>query len=139
MIHAQNAKFTNLIRPGNISTVSTSSGTVDCLTYRYAELWLHLATQTAANTDTLIRVSEGDTTSSFATHADLALTTVAPDTSSPQLYKWFLDLRKRKRYLKLEYTPGGAARAASAGVNTYRSEAIPDSASERGVTAQVVA
>lgn len=138
MIHAQNTKVVSLITPGSVATNATASATVNCVGWNYAEVQLHLATQTAGNTDTLIRLSEGDGTS-FATHADLSLTTVAPDTSSAQIYKWLLDLRKRKKNLKIEYTPSGTARIASAAVTLSRGEQAPDTASERGVTAQVVA
>lgn len=138
MIHGQNTKVVSLITPGSVATNATASATVNCVGFNYAEVQLHLATQTAANVDTLVRVSEGDGTS-FATHADLALTTVAPDTSNAQVYKWFLDLRKRKKNLKIEYTPSGTARIASATVTLSRAEQAPDTASERGVTAQVVA
>ncbi len=138
MIHGQNTKVVSLITPGSVATNATSSATVSCTGFRYAEVQLHLATQTAGNTDTLVRVSESDGTT-YATHADLAITTVAPDTSNAQIYKWFLDLRKRKKNLKIEYTPSGTARIASATCTLSRAEQAPDTAAERGVTAQVVA
>jgi len=138
MIHAQNTKIVSLITPQTVATNATASGTVDCVGWDYAELILHLATQTASNVDTTMNVQEGDGTS-FATHADLTMTTVAPDTSSPQVYKWMLDLRKRKRNLQINYTSVGAARIASAVAILSRGEQAPDTAAERGVTAQVVA
>ncbi len=137
MIHGQNAKVVSLITPGSVATNATSSATVAVAGWRYAEVTLHLATQTAANTETLMRLSESDGTT-YATHADFAITTVAPDTSSPQIYKWFCDLRKRKKNLKIEYTPGGTARIASATVLLSRPEQAADTAAERGVTAQSV-
>lgn len=136
MIHSLNSKVINLINPSSVATNATASGTVNCVGWRYAEVLLHLATQTAANVDTLVEITEGDGTS-FATHADLALTTVAPSTSAPQLYKWWIDLRKRKKNLRIRYTPSGTARIASAVVNLLRPEAIPDTPAERGVTAMV--
>jgi hypothetical protein len=138
MIHAQNTKVVSLITPGSVATNATASATVNCVGWRYASVTLHLATQTASNTDTLVRVTEGDVTT-YATHADLALTTAAPDTSNAQVYKWYLDLRKRKKNLKIEYTPSGAARVASAVVELSRAEQAPTTAALRGVTAQVVA
>lgn len=138
MIHSQNTKVVSLITPQSVATNATASATVNCVGFRYAEVQLHLATQTAGNTDTLVRVSESDGTT-YATHADLALTTVAPDTSSAQIYKWLVDLRKRKKNLKIEYTPSGTARIASAVVTLSKAEQAPTSASLRGVTAQVVA
>lgn len=138
MIHAQNSKVVSLITPGSVATNATATATVNCVGWDYAEVQLHLATQTASNTDTLVRLEEADGTT-YATHADLALTTVAPDTSSAQIYKWFLDLRARKKNLKISYTPAGAARVASATVTLSRPEQAPTTAALRGVTAQVVA
>jgi hypothetical protein len=138
MIHSQSTKVVSLITPGSVATNATASATVNCVGWRYASVTLHLATQTASNTDTLVRVTEGDVTT-YATHADLALTTAAPDTSNAQVYKWYLDLRKRKKNLKIEYTPSGAARIASATVELSRAEQAPTTAALRGVTAQVVA
>jgi len=137
MIHAQNTKVVSLITPASVATNATATATVSCVGFRYAEVTLHLATQTAANVDTTMTITEGDGTT-FATHADLAMTTVAPDTSSAQVYKWFLDLRKRKKNLKITYTPVGAARVAGATVNLSRPEQAPTTAALRGVTAQVV-
>jgi hypothetical protein len=138
MIHAQNTKVVSLITPQSVATNATATATVSCVGFDYAEVTLHLATQTAANVDTTMTVTEGDS-STFATHADLAMTTVAPDTSSAQVYKWFLDLRKRKKNLKITYPPVGAARVAAADVRLSRAEQAPTTAAGRGVTAQVVA
>ncbi len=138
MIHAQTTKVVSLISPQSVATNATASATVSVAGWNYAEVTLHLATQTAANVDTTMTVTEGDGTS-FATHADLAMTTVAPDTSNPQIYKWFLDLRKRKKNLKITYTSVGTARVASATISLSRAEQAPTTAAGRGVTAQVVA
>jgi hypothetical protein len=138
MIHSQNTKIVSLVTPQSVATNATATATVSCVGFDYAEVTLHLATQTAANVDTTMTVTEGDGTS-YATHADLAMTTVAPDTSSAQIYKWYLDLRKRKKNLKITYTPVGAARVAGATITLSRAEQPPTTAALRGVTAQVVA
>lgn len=137
MIHGQNNKFVTLLAPQSVGTSATVSGTVDCVGWDYAQVFLHLATQTAGNTNT-ISLAEGDTTSSFATHADMAITTATPSTSATQVYGWMLDLRKRKRYLKLTLTVPGTAQAAAASVILARGEAGPDTATKRGLTAQAV-
>lgn len=137
MIHGQNTKFVSLLSPASVGTSATVSGTVDCVGWDYAQVFLHLATQTAGNTNT-IELSEGDTTSSFATHADMAITTATPATNATQVYGWMLDLRKRKRYLKLTLTVPGTAQAAASSVLLSRGEAGPDTAAKRGLTAQKV-
>lgn len=137
MIHAQNTKIVSLLTPQSVATNATASATVNCVGFEYAEVTLHLATQTAANVDTTMTITEGDATT-FATHADLVMTTVAPDTSNAQIYKWYLDLRKRKKNLKITYQPVGAARIASATCTLSRAEQAPTTAAGRGVTSQVV-
>ena len=99
---------------------------------------MHLATQTAANVDTTMTVTESDGTT-FVTNSDLTMVTAAPDTSNPQIYCWYLDLRRRKKNLKVTYTPVGAARVAAARVRLSRAEQAPITAAGRGVTGQVLA
>jgi hypothetical protein len=137
VIHGQNTKFVSLLSPASVGTSATVSGTVDCVGWDYAQVFLHLATQTAGNTNT-ISLAEGDTTSGYTTHADMSMTTATPSTSATQVYGWMLDLRKRKRYLKLTLTVPGTAQAAAATVLLSRGEVGPDSATERGLTAQAV-
>lgn len=138
MIHAQDTKVVSLITPQSVATNATATATASVVGFDYAEVTLHLATQTAGNTDTLVQLSEGDGTT-YATATDLAMTTVAPDTSNAQVYKWFVDLKARKKNLKISYTPSGTARIASATLTLSRAEQAPTTASGRGVTAQVVA
>jgi hypothetical protein len=138
MIHSQDQKWVSLITPQSVATNATASATVNCAGFRHATVVLHLATQTAANTDTAITLSEGDGTS-FATSADFAMTTAAPDTSNAQVYVWLVNLKGgRKKNLKIQYTPGGTARVASCHAVLSRSETAPDSLTERGLTGQVV-
>ena len=138
MIHSQNHKIVSLVTPQSVATNATATATVSLAGWDYAEVLLHLATQTASNVDTTMTVTEGDGTT-YATHADLAMTTAAPDTSNAQVYGWLLDARKRKKNLKITYTSVGAARIASAVVVLSRGEQAPTTAAGRGLTAQVVA
>jgi len=138
MIHAQDTKFVSLITPQSVATNATATGTVSCQGFDYAEVFIHLATQTASNVDVTLTLTESDGTT-YTTATDLALTTVAPDTSNAQCYKWLLDMRGRKKNLKITYTAAGAARVASAHAILSRAEQAPTTAAGRGVTAQVVA
>ncbi len=49
MIHAQNSKRVSLITPGSVATNAAATGTVSLAGWDYAEVVLHLATQTASN------------------------------------------------------------------------------------------
>ncbi len=137
MIHAQNSKRVSLITPGSVATNASQTATVSLAGWDYAEVVLHLATQTASNVDTTMTVTESDGTT-YVTNADLTMTTAAPDTSSAQMYVWYLDCRKRKKNLKITYEAVGAARIASAHVVLSRGEASPTTAAGRGITGQVV-
>lgn len=139
MIHAQNSKMVALFKPQSVATNGTATGTVACDGFRYARVMLHLDTASSSNTDVVVQVQEADGTS-FATASDLTMTTVAPDTSNQQIYQWFLDLRKRKRNLKILYSPSAsAARQASCMVELSRAEQPPTTAANRGAAAQVIA
>lgn len=137
MIQAQNSKFVSVLPPASISAAGTGSGTVDSLGWDYASIYLHCATQSSGNTHTLV-LDEGDTTSAFTTNADLTITTVTPSTSVTQAYGWLLDLRKRKRYLRLTVTVPGTAQIVEASCVLSRGEQAPDTAAKRGLTAQKV-
>lgn len=137
MIHAQNSKFVSVLLPASISAAGTGSGTVDTLGFDWADVYLHLPTQTAGNTHTLV-LDEGDTTSSFTTNADMTMVTATPGTGSTQCYRWGLDLRKRKRYLRLTVTVPGTAQIVSANAILSLAEQSPTTAAGRGVTAQKI-
>ncbi len=139
MIHAQDQKHVALFAPQSVATNGTATGTVSVAGWDYAEIVLILSTAVASNVDVTVQVSEGDTSTSFATATDMAMTTVAPQTSTPQIYKWMLDVRKRKKFLKVTYAPNtSVARVASAQCILSRGEQAPTTAAGRGLDAQVV-
>lgn len=139
MIHGQNVKEVELFAPQSVATNGTASGTVSVADWDYAEVRLHLGTAAASNVDTVMTLTEGDGTT-FATASDLTMTTAAPNTNAGQLYKWFLDLRKRKKNLKITFSPNtNVARLAEASVLLSRGKSAPTSATLRGLAAQVVA
>lgn len=137
MIHAQMSKLVSLIDPVSFGTSATTSATVSVVGYNYAEVYCVLATTT--NTDTSITLTEGDTTSSFATASDLTMATASTSTSAATVYGWFLDLRKRKKNLKIAYQPATGARVGTVLVRLSRAEQPPTTAAGRGVTNMVIA
>lgn len=140
MIHAQNTKTVSLFAPQSVATNGTATGIASVVGWDYAKVVLHLGTAAASNVDTTITLTEGDTTSSFATATDLAVTTAAPNTNTPQIYGWLLDLRKRKKNLKITFAPNtNVARLAGATMELYRGEQAPTTATLRGLDVQVVA
>lgn len=138
MIHGQNTKHSILIEAQSVATNGTATATVSVVGYRYAKVLLQLGTAAASNTDVTMTLTEGDGTS-YATSSDLTMTTAAPNTSSGQLYCWYLDLRKRKKNLKVTYAPNtSAARTAACTIELSRAETAPITASGRGMAGQVV-
>lgn len=132
MIHMQATKRVNLIRPISITSQTTVSATVNVVGWDYAEVCVTLDTGT--NTVTTLDLSEGDTTSSFATNADTNMTTTAGDTNNASVYRWFLDLRKRKKFLKVTVMAGVAARLGYADIILGRGEQAPTTATLQGAT-----
>ena len=139
MIHTQNSKTAIVFEAQSVGTNGTATGTVSCVGYKYAKVTLQLGTAAASNVDVTMTLTEGDSTT-YATHADLAMTTAAPNTSNGQLYCWYLDLRKRKKNLKVTYAPNtSVARLAACTIELSRAENHPITTAGRGLAGQVVA
>ena len=138
MIHSMESKETVLFKPQSVGTSATATGTASVLGWDYGEVVIYLDTAAATSTDAVVQLSEGDGTA-FATALDLAMATVAPNTSTPEIYKWFLSLKTRKKNLKISYTPSGAARLGMAVLRLSRPEQSPATAAGRGVNGQVIA
>lgn len=138
MIHSQASKDAILIEAQSVATNGTATATVNCVGYRYARVLLQLGTAVASNVDVTVTLTESDGTT-YTTHADLAMTTAAPNTSAGQMYAWYLDLRNRKKNLKITYAPNtSVARTAAATINLSRAEQSPVSAADHGLAGQVV-
>lgn len=149
MIHAQNTKGAVMIIPQSVATNATATATVDTKGFNYCDI--ELTIDTAASTSNLVAaftVTEGDVTG--ATEAIVAFTGGTATSTSvgfvihnaasvcetvASLGRLFIDLEKRKRYLKVAVTPGVAAQIV--GVNAYLSRAsiAPNTYLEAGAKA----
>lgn len=139
MIHGQSTKAVALFAPQSVATNGTATGTVSVAGYDYAQIILTLSTAVASNVDVTVTLTESDGTT-YVTNTDLALTTVAPQTSNPQVYEWFVDMRKHKKNLKITYAPNAnVARVASALALLSRAEQAPTTIAQKGLDAQVIA
>lgn len=144
MMPLQNTATKVAIKPQSVATTATASGHVDTLGYEEAavDIALDSAGATSSNPATL-KLQEADVTndSSFADitgfvgDATDGFTIPAADTASPQLVRLNLDLRKRKRYLRVVATPAGAAQLLAATVVLGKAK---DSSIARGQMAEVV-
>ncbi len=141
MIHAQASKVALVFAPQSVATNGTATGTVNVVGYRYATVTLALGTAVASNVDVTMTLTEGDVaTGSYTTATELAMTTAAPNTSTGDVYRWYVDLRKRKKNLKVTYAPNtSVARLAVCTIELSRAEQAPTSAAGHGLAGQVVA
>lgn len=111
------------MRPGTSKTVVTMCGTgvtngatvtanIDTLGCDYAEIDVILGTaNTTSNKPSTLKLAECDTTvvTDFANITGYVggtdFTVVAADTANPNIYRFNIDCRHRKRYLKVTVTP----------------------------------
>jgi len=141
MIHAQRAKVTNFFPPQEIGTTAVS-GYIDTVGWDYLTVVTNLAAVTTSTTITELAFTEGDTTS--AADAITALTggtatgnftipvgkgTATTNTGTVTVFQ--IDLKKRKRYLKLSATLSHAS-VFTAEAILSRGEADPTTDAEAG-------
>jgi len=147
----QEVKFCNLIPPGVIKDdASHVTMVVDCLDWQYATAVLALGASDIAMAD--IDIQESDDNSSFSevaatdftdnTQLDMDGTALAlPDANADNTLRVIhMDLRKRKRYLKMTSTAGNGSVGtyASAIMILSRGRTLPNSSTEMAGTGGVV-
>lgn len=117
MIHSQNKKFLVVKNFGTVATNSTDTSYFDTQGFHYAKVLVVCNPAGATNssaTFTTVNLREGDTTSSFATCSGFVTGTdftkpTNNNTSYGAVIEFNVDLRKRKRYIQIQSTPGAAA------------------------------
>ena len=139
MIHAQNTKSEILIMPASVATAATASGVLDTKGYKYALIDVNCGTGGTAATE--LKLAEGDTTSAFTDITALVgggtgvFSFPAANTSTAPIVRMNVDLRGRKRYLKLTHSPGVTS-IIGANAVLMRADQTPSSnANSTGVTA----
>lgn len=124
-----------------LGTGTTNGATVtaswDVLGYDYLTLDVIMGTaDVVSNKPSTLTLSEGDTTSSYANISGFIsgtdFTVASSDTSNPNIYRFNVDLRARKRYLKLTVTPLTTQAIVASG-RLSRGVALPISATNMGV------
>jgi hypothetical protein len=122
-------------------TGATASGYVDCKGFDYAVLDVcATTTNDTTNNFSVITLSEGDTTSSYAavSTGDTDWTIATQSTASSAIVAQFrCDLRARKRYLKLSTTGLCATQTVWAHALLQRGDSMPVSAAQAGVDAVI--
>jgi len=125
----------------NITTAETSAMVIDTLGFDYCVIDWYLGTAAATTVAGVLNVQEGDTTASYSTVAALTGGTATSSTvgfvipahtgtttTAKEVYATFnIDLRPRKRYLKVVCTPGSDANITGI-ANLYRADEMPTAA-----------
>jgi len=152
MIPEQNSKVVVLLGPVTAATNADSTNYFDTLGYDYAVIDVAVPAATATNSSAKLQVlslTEGDTTSSFAAFGTFTGTTnttaaatefVIPvwnNTSLGGVHRFYIDLRARKRYIKIADRPAASHTIIYSTVSLSRAETAPDTDTERGVMVSV--
>lgn len=141
MLDLMNCKFVEAIRPAAIvDDAAFTSVEIDTLGFDAAVGLFHYGTSDIALA--ALGLEESDTSGSgFAAVADFTFSSLPSSTADGSLYGMFIDLRKRKRYLKITATAGNgsAGTYASATMTLYRGKTGASSATLRGLAAELVA
>lgn len=141
MIHAQNEKVVADVPTAAVGATATATLTIDTLGYDHASISVIRASNASQTFANVLRVDEGDTTSSYSTITSLvgggtggfSIPTIAASaTGAASIMKIDVDTRARRRYLRVSYTPGASATVGIV-ANLSRAETAPVTAGEAGV------
>lgn len=153
MIHAQNDKVVPLAGPVTVSTSAATTASIDTRGFAYAVFDVAMAPATATNSSAkfaVLTLTEGDTTSSYAAATGFTGTTnstaatgefvlpVQNNTSVAAVHRLYVDLKSRKRYLKLSVTAPASHTTIYAQCRLSRAATAPDTDTERGNTLTVI-
>lgn len=136
-IDLQNAKFVLSLAPISVNGTAATTTEIDTLGYDY----LTLVVQTGSLGATMdeLSITESDTAGSgHAAVTGGTWTDPVGTTDNNKIYAAFIDLRKRKRYIKLVADPGASASLVSSVGILTRAEVSPTSATERGLGEQLI-
>lgn len=139
MFHSQNMK-TIALAPASVATNATATFIVDCAGFAEAQFVLLPQTASATTRIATLAIAQGDTTAAFTnvtgyvggTNSANGFTLPAETPTSATAVQPLVlnvDLRGKKRFLQLSYTPG-TAQVVGAICNLSRPATSPDSISE---------
>ncbi len=144
MIVAQHPKQSIFFHKTAVATNADSTARVDTLGFDYLTLNLIIdsAAAVSSNPSTMdIQESDDTVVTNFATitggNGDTDFTIPAALTSLQQLYHFGIDLRGRKRYIRINGRTSGAAQLWSGIASLYRGDETPISAADMGAALRV--
>ena len=124
-----------VISPVSTTNAATATGSIDTKGFDFATIDVLATTSNdTTNNFSVLKLEEGDTTSSYSavSTGDTDFTIPAADTSNPQVVAQFrVDLRARKRYLKLSASPV-TTQTITAVAHLSRADDLPVTATKAG-------
>lgn len=146
MIHAQNEKVVASVPSAAVNANATATLTIDTLGYDHASVKVMRGGNASTVFASVMKVEEGDTTSSYSNVTALVgggvggftIPAASSDTDVTSIVKMDVDCRARKRYLKVSVTPGATATVGIVACLS-RAEVSPEDATDAGVAALVTA
>lgn len=143
MMPLQNTATFVAIKPQSVTSGATASGYVDCLGYMEAAVDVALDSQSSTTSNpSVLKLMESDDTvvSNFAaitsfTGDGVGGFTIPAAGAAATIVRLNVDLRKRKRYLKVFVSPDGATQMVSAVVTLGR--AANSTAARAGMSAVI--
>lgn len=122
MMPLQNTATFVAIKPQSVTSGATASGYVDCLGYHEAAVDVALDSQSSTTSNpSVLKLMESDDTVVTNFAAIAAFTgdgvggfTIPPAGAAATVVRLNVDLRRRKRYLKVFVSPDGATQMVSA-------------------------
>lgn len=144
MIHSQNEKVVASVPTAAVGATSTATLTIDTLGYDSASIAVMRAGNASTVFANVLKVSEGDTTSSYSDVTALVgggtggfdIPAASSDTDTTNIVKIDVDCKAKGRYLKVTYTPGVSATVGIV-ARLSRAEVSPASATDANVAALV--
>lgn len=141
----QAKKLVHMLVPTSTTNAATATGYMDTKGYDYADVVVVQATSNdTTNNLSVCKLAESDTTNAtdysdvtaFVGDGTGGFTIPAADTSAHQLYLMRMDLRARKRYIKISMSPLTTQILEAIGVLS-KGEQSPESATNAGVAVLV--
>jgi hypothetical protein len=124
-----------LISPVSATNGETASGSIDTKGFDFAVIdVVASASNNTTNNFSVLTLSEGDTTSAYTAFStgDTDFTIAAAETAGHVVAQFRVDLRARKRYLKLAASPV-TTQVIAAVANLFRGDETPTTAAQAGV------
>jgi len=151
MIHANEGKLINM-PAASAATTATQSMVIDGKGYDHCNIYVNIGTH-ATNGTTLAtcKVTESDTLTSISSQSAIVALTGGTVTSSSvgfvlptvaaagpgTIVEFQIDLRKRKRYIGLQITPGATTVLVGAIARLTRSKESADTVAEKAVAGPI--